>query len=65
MKEITALDARWSIERSGTWLSLRLTSESDARTAAEMFLDGKTRTVEIKRKYNKQRVKTERITKAL
>lgn len=54
MKEITALDARWSIERSGTWLSLRLTSESDARTAAEMFLDGKPRTVEIKRKYNKR-----------
>lgn len=52
--QLTANEARWSIERCGTWLSLRVTSESDARTAAEMFTDGKPYTVNIKRHYKKR-----------
>lgn len=47
-------DAKWNIDRSGTWLSLRVENAAEARGIAEGFQQGKEYTAEIKRFYEKR-----------
>lgn len=52
--KIKVSEAKWSIDRSGTWVSFRAESEAEARAVCERVEPGKIYTAEVKRFYEKR-----------